>query len=98
MKKNKSNTETEQDARTTECIASLLALAKFSELIASASEDKKYQSIVANALQSALQHGAQAALDGAASEKDTENLIQIRAWFSTIAEQYVDRQKHDKLH
>ena len=92
------DTSKAQDPRETECIAALLALAKFSELIVSASEDENYQSIVAKALQSALQHGVQASLDGAASEKDTENLVQIRTWLASIATDYGKRKPQGGLH
>lgn len=87
-----------QDPRTTECIAALSALAKFSELIASASDDEKYQSIIAKALQSAMQHGVQLALDGAANENDTENLAQIRAWLTSIASHYSKRKAQTGMH
>ena len=88
----------QQDPREAECFAALAALSKFSELIASASDDEKYQSIVANALQSALQHGVQLSLDGAASKKDTENLVQIRHWLASIATHYTKRKQQAGLH
>ena len=88
----------EQEPRETECLAALAALSKFSELIASASADEKYQSIIANALQSALQHGVQLSLDGAASENDTENLVQIRTWLASIASHYGSRKAQTGMH
>ena len=91
-------TSKQQDPRTTECIAALAALSKFSELIASASEDEKYQSIIAKALQSAMQHGVQLSLDGAASEQDTENLAQIRTWLASIASHYGGQKQHGVQH
>ena len=87
-----------QEPRETECLAALAALAKFSELIASASDDEKYNTIIAKILQTSMQHGVAVALDGAASEQDTENLAQIRTWLASIASHYSGQKQHGGLH
>ena len=88
----------QQDPREAECLASLAALSKFSELMASASQDENYLKIIADSLQAALQHGVQVSLDGVASEKDTENLVQIRTWRASIATDYGKRKQQGGMH
>ena len=91
--KMKADNENEQDPRATECIAALAALSKFSELLASASDDQNYNKVIAKILRAALQHGVQVALDGAVAEKDMENLVQIRTWLASLAGDYGDQKE-----
>ena len=76
-----------------ESVAALLALSKFSELLASASDDEKYLAIIASSLQVALQHGVQVSLDGITSENDAENLVRIRTWLASLATGYAENKK-----
>ena len=54
--------------------------------------------IIAKALQTAMQHGVAISLDGAACEKDAENLAQIRTWLTSIASHYGNQKQQAAKH
>ena len=76
-----------------ECIAALSALAKFSELVASASEDENYNLVVAKILREAMLHGVKAALRGNTSKGDAESVLQIRTHLAFIAAEFAASQQ-----
>ena len=83
----------ENDVCEAECFAALSALAKFSELLASASDDENYNIIVAKILREAMLHGVKAALRGNTSKGDAESVLQIRTHLAFIAAEYAASQQ-----
>ena len=81
-----------------ECVAALMALSKFSELIASASNDEGYRTIVATALRKAMEYGVTVSMDGDASEAEKQNLAQIRTWLASLATQYNAHKERGGVH
>ena len=88
----------QQHPRTTELLAALLALSKFSEIIASVSQEENYQRIAAEYLQRSLQHGVACVLGNSVSESDQENMIQLRTWLTSMATEFGELSDKTKTH